>query len=269
MPLALIVESLDDLPEEVKSLYRPHDGKFMLDLDDVEQHPSVTGIKTALEKEKAQRKERGDKITDLEKQLSEIGLTAEEAAELRKLRDDQEAEQARKTGDIEKIVEQRTSRLRADYEAQLAARDREITTITEDRDGRVAQLSKLTIDSQVSKEAAALGVLPKAIDLVSTLAADTWRLDEAGNAVAYTADNEVQYGKDGKPLNMAEWVASIQEQRPYLFDGPKGGGASSETGGGGPGRPGQISLAADSNAIGKNLEAVAEGKVTVTDFAQS
>ena len=52
MGLKAILETLDEVPEALRAFYVERDGKFVLDADGVED---VTGLKSALEKERGDR----------------------------------------------------------------------------------------------------------------------------------------------------------------------------------------------------------------------
>lgn len=47
MGLKALLDSVDDLPEEVKAHYKEADGKFVLDIEGIDDHPKVRGVITA------------------------------------------------------------------------------------------------------------------------------------------------------------------------------------------------------------------------------
>ena len=53
MGIAAILESVDDLSDDVKGLYTERDGKFYLDVDGIETQPKVLNLKNAHETQKA------------------------------------------------------------------------------------------------------------------------------------------------------------------------------------------------------------------------
>lgn len=59
MPLKLKVEKLDDVDENLRPMYQERDGAFYLDLDGIDEHPSVAKAKSNLEA--ARRSERAMK----------------------------------------------------------------------------------------------------------------------------------------------------------------------------------------------------------------
>lgn len=55
MPLKTVLETLDGVDDAVKSFYTESDGKFVLQVDDVDTHPDVANLKSAYERVKADR----------------------------------------------------------------------------------------------------------------------------------------------------------------------------------------------------------------------
>ncbi|MBN8189537.1 hypothetical protein JF540_22895 [Salipiger thiooxidans] len=55
MALKTVVDTLDGLDEAVKSLYAEKDGKFILQIEGVDQHPDVANLKSAYERVKEDR----------------------------------------------------------------------------------------------------------------------------------------------------------------------------------------------------------------------
>ena len=58
MPLPILVESQDQIPEGLENHYKSQDdGKFILEVEGVDNHPEVHGLKSAYKKEKANREQ--------------------------------------------------------------------------------------------------------------------------------------------------------------------------------------------------------------------
>lgn len=106
MALNTVLDSLDGVDDAVKAFYVPNGDKFVLDIEGVDAHPTVTGLKGAYAAEQAKRKElaaerdalkqaqaaakekKADEGPDLAKVKgqydAEIEAAKQEAAELRK-----------------------------------------------------------------------------------------------------------------------------------------------------------------------------------------
>lgn len=72
MSLKSIVESLDAVPEALKPFYAETDGTFVLQIDDVDQLPSVAGLKTAYDAEKANGRTIKAKLAELKANTPEL-----------------------------------------------------------------------------------------------------------------------------------------------------------------------------------------------------
>jgi hypothetical protein len=72
--------------------------------------------------------------------------------------------------------------------------------------------------------------------------------------------DQVVYGKKGTPLTMDEWFGSLEEQAPHLFKSSSGGGAS-----GGVGVAGRRVSVYDQSSLNNSIEAIAQGKVQITE----
>lgn len=99
MALALTVDAVDTLPENVRPLYVQKDGKFHLDVDGL---PDVTGLKTALEKERAANKAHAKDIEGWKK----IGKTPDEIAALVEAKETEAREALLKAGKFDDVLKQ-------------------------------------------------------------------------------------------------------------------------------------------------------------------
>lgn len=99
MPLKLIVEALDEVPEAFRGEYEADGEKFKLK---VEGGEDVTGLKSALDKERKDRKELAKKI----KAWEALGKTAEEISEMLTAADDDAATKNNNKGDTDALLKQ-------------------------------------------------------------------------------------------------------------------------------------------------------------------
>lgn len=76
MGLKAILETIDDLPEETKSLYAEQKAGdktvYVLDIEDIDSHPKVRGVITANNENKRKRDEYKAKVDDLEARVSAL-----------------------------------------------------------------------------------------------------------------------------------------------------------------------------------------------------
>lgn len=99
MPLALVFDTLDAIPEAARGAYVEKDGKFHLDVE-VED---TSALKGALQKERGSRGALEKKINAWEK----LGKTPEEIAEMVAAADKAAEEAAREKGDFASILKQK------------------------------------------------------------------------------------------------------------------------------------------------------------------
>lgn len=133
MSLKSVVDTLDSVPEALRGEYTEQDGKFYLNVEDIDNHPGVSGLRSALQKERGSR-------GNAEKQIKAwqgLGKTPEEIAEMLQKQADDEADKAKKSGDFDKILKQHQDKWAADkaaMEAELnAARASERSAVVGER----------------------------------------------------------------------------------------------------------------------------------------
>jgi hypothetical protein len=133
MALKALLDKIDDLPEDVKKEYKKgDDGKFHLDVDGIDDHPAVKGLKNAMTNAKAERGTAQQQLTqaqaDLQKvrdQLDEIhrgAVPKGDVAQLEKSWQDKlVARETELTGKITKLTAAVDKNVRQATAAQLAA----------------------------------------------------------------------------------------------------------------------------------------------------
>jgi hypothetical protein len=70
MALKTVLDTLDGVDDAFKSLYSEADGKFVLQLDDVDNHPTVANLKNAYGSEKTKRQEQGEELAAAKAKLA-------------------------------------------------------------------------------------------------------------------------------------------------------------------------------------------------------
>lgn len=219
MTLKMVVDSLESVEEAFRSLYaKGEDGKFHLSVEGVED---VSGLKSALQKEREANKEMKGKMAAYE------GIDPEKAQEaLKKLRDIEEKKLI-EAGELEKVLENRTKIMRQDHQAQVDQLTKRAEAAEADSDKTRKLLATAIIERGITDAVNEIGQPRKGaiIDIIQR-GRQTWRLDENGKPVAYNDDGTTIYGKDGKePISMKEWAQKLLEQAPHLFEESRGGGA--------------------------------------------
>jgi hypothetical protein len=214
---------VEALAEPLRTLYVERDGKFVLDAD-VEEHPAVGGLRSALAKEREGRGTLDKELNKLRKDIDGLDpVKAREAlARVQELEDKKLIDE----GKFEELVAQRTKRLQDDHATQISEFQKNVKE-------RESQLAKLTeelsterIDNALVLHATKAGVRPGALPDVINRARRVWRLVDG--VPTPTDGDKLIYGKDpSKPLPMEEWLDGLRKgDGAHLFEGSGGGGAS-------------------------------------------
>lgn len=234
MALKAILESLDGLPDAVKSEYKKgDDGKFHLDVEGIDDHPGVGALKRAKDYEKSERQKVVKQLGDLQAQLD--ALTEERDGILKG---------AIPKGDVEKLENS--------YKEKLAKREKELS----DQIGALTgNLQTMLVDNVAQSMASKISKAPELIlpHIKARLKAEF----NEGKAVTRVLD------KDGNPS--AFGIEDLQKEMvanpafaPIII-GSKASGSGAEGGHGGSGAPGKIDYAkASPKEIAAHLKAQKE-----------
>jgi len=242
--LKATVATLEEVAEPLRSFYTARDGAF---------HLLVDGLvpKARLDEFRDNNLSLTRKSEELAKLFEGIDPEAARAAltQANKLREKQLIE----AGQVDTLLNERTAAMKIEHDKQIAARDAALGKSTKTLEG-------LLIDTAIRDAATRAGVRPTAVEDALLRGRQVFRLSD-GAATAFDGDKPV-FGKDGSPLQVAEWVAGLSETASHLFETSKGaGGKGSQSSGTTPGR---IS-ATDHSAFLRNVDDIVAGKVTV-DF---
>jgi len=237
MPLQATVDSLDGLPEEIHDAYeKTDDGKYRLsilkDLVPKDQIEDVSGLKSALSKERENAKTAAQRARQLEEQYS--GFDPEEYQRLKELEAQEEERKAEKKGEWEKLKSQMTEQ----HQTELGKR--------EEREKKLlAALERKTIDADA---VAALNEYKGNVTLLLPhVKGHVKMVEEDGSFVARVVDDagNPRVNGEGNYLTVRELVSEMRDQETYAnaFDNTvKSGGGTPPGGGGGkpPGGKGAI-----------------------------
>lgn len=220
MPLQLIAETIEGLPEAVAALYtKGDDGKYKLGVEGV---PDVTNLQKALRAEREARANAERAAKDFE------GLDAKEIRDMLKQMEGNEEAQLLKAGKIDDVISRRTQKLVQENERKLKEALDQVTV----ESARAQRLITKVLDGAVTTAASKAGLHPQAIEDAMLYARSIFSLDDNGNAVQLGDDGKPLLGKDGKtPFTPAEWLESMREVKTHWFPATaSGGGARNSTG---------------------------------------
>ena len=217
MALRKKYDSLKEIPAEDVRLYVERDGAWHLDVDLKEEKAKLDEFRAnniALTNQLAEQKKRFEGIDP-----EEVRKLAEEKQRL------EEAQQI-KSGEVEKVMENRLKTAKGEWDKQFAV-------VSSERDSLNARLTAIQIDQGVITVATKRGLRPTAIPDITARARSVFRLVD-GAPRAYEADGQtVRVGKDGiTPMTLDEWVEQQVAEAPHLFESNAGSGAVGNGSGG-------------------------------------
>lgn len=228
--LKLLLETLEGLSEEVKTLYKQGgDGKWHLDTEE------DASAKAKLDEFRSNNIKLMKEREELTKKLEKLGDPAEIEAMRKKLQalDDKKLIEE---GKLDEVVNQRTERMRQDFENQI----KQLTAAIDEREKKLSstnqRLSEVLIDGEITKAVNGVGVVKKeAMRDILARGRATWHLDDEGKPTPKEGD-KLLYGKDGlKALTFDEWAQALILTAPFLFEESGGGGAGGGANSGGRG----------------------------------
>ena len=194
MALKVTLETLDGLDEAVKSLYAEKDGRFILDLEGVDEHPDVTNLKSAYERVKTKE--------------------AEARAEVKRAKDDLASALKDKPDEAALVAErQRLESERDEWKGKAEAAEGKLTGVTRDSALTAALVASGITDAGLQKGAAAM--LRDQIKMVD------------GNPVV-----ETDMGPKALADHVKHWAAS--EGKSFVTPAKGGGAQGSDKTGGKP-----------------------------------
>lgn len=212
MAFKYVIDKLEDVAENIRSMYVAKDGKYVLDVEGVVPKERVDEF-------------RNNNI-ELQKQLDKYkNIDPTKYAELKQIQQEIEEGKLIKEGKLEEVVNLRVGNMKATYDGQ-------ITDLTGQLTKANRQLETLMIDNVVRAESSKAGVVPTAVDDV-ILRAKTTYVMENGVPTPKNAEGQIVYSKDGKtPMPISEWLTALRTTAVHLFQGSSGSGAGGGMGNG-------------------------------------
>lgn len=161
MGLKIILDSLDGVDASLQHLYNEEDGKYVLEVDGVDEHPSVLALRsslTAVRKDKeALRKQLKESTAKLESVPDDF-----DAAEWTRLREEEDARKADPDYDKKRGGEEHLARQREQYEQRLRDQEKRHQEELNAKDGEIherdARLERMIIDDGLTSYLTSVGV---------------------------------------------------------------------------------------------------------------
>lgn len=226
MALAAVVDTLESVPEALRTEYAEKDGKFYLAIDGVDNHHAVGGLKSALANERLANKG----LKDLKAKYDSLGLSHDEIAELVSRDAAAAAEALRKKGDVEGVLKQHRDKW-----------DKEKGELSTKADRAEAAARKAVVNSGLLGELAKVKAMldqPGATDFLTFQLGKRvdLKFDENGEAVVsvLAADGKSPMAGSGADgfATMADLAKEAIKNWPHLFEGTGTGGGGAPPKGG-------------------------------------
>lgn len=203
MGLKAIVESVEDLPESVREFYKEDNGKFVLDIENVDDHPKVRGVVTANKENVKKRDQFKAKVEELTTKLAEIpeDFDAEQWVTLKASADpDKKKAVDEQVQSMRKIYEDKIANITKSFEDKIAAKDAEIG----ERDGYI---DNTVVVGGLKDALLEVGVNPDLLDgaLSSLRGSVKVHRSDDGNRKAIV---ETDLGEIDVPAFVKDWAGS-------------------------------------------------------------
>ena len=217
MSLKLTVDTLDDVPENLRSLYAEADGKFRLAVDGIED---TAGLKSALQKER-------EAARTAEKQAKAwmaLGKTPEEIAALVDAQRKAEADRALKGGEFDKVKNQ-----------IVEQSEREKTDLRNIIKSKDAAIERYLIDAQATAAISEMKGIP--VLLLPHVKAAVKVVEDNGDFVTRVVDAQgnPRVNSKGEFLSIRDLVDEMRQNevfgRAFEPTGATGSGAGGSGGG--------------------------------------
>lgn len=209
------------LPEALKAVVVSAEGKNKLDLAKLMPVEDLTGLKTALQTERAN--------AGAYAKLGKPDEISKKIADLQALAD--------KGGKGSEDAQAKLDAMKADYEGRLSAKDATLTG-----------LMKRQANAELRAELAKAGVIPEGLDMLSTFAASRIVFADDGTTKIVTADGKPMLGTGADHgATLADLAKELAKASPFLVKDGGAGGSGKQPGSGGT--PAKTMPEAEFNAL--------------------
>ncbi len=259
MGLNVIVDSLESIEEDLRALYVAAGDKFILDVDDIDQHPGVTNLSKTMKEERDARKKNDKALKELQAATKGLDLQklknidpekyksaliklekvkdAEKKLSIKKLKDKEEWEKLEK-----QLLDENTEKISAinrQHNKKIATIEKSLEEIKTASQAKIDKmLSSLETHIKDKEIIAALATAKGNIPVLMPHISKHVKVmeDEAGKFSARVIDNDgdVRINKEGSPMKISEFVDELREKKEFqgegLFEKDKQSGGSGSHG---------------------------------------
>lgn len=229
--LKTLYETQEDIPEALREYFVEKDGKFVVDIEDIDSHPAVRGLKTALESRKQEHRKVVGELTALKERLSKIpeDFNPDEYHTLKAKLEEYESDPDRGKDDAaareavaaRKMLEQKIANMEKAHKEAMEKKDADIKK-------KSSFISQLLIDDGLTKALINVGIGKEFMKAAKALLREDVKVVEEGDD--YTALVETDTGPLDIERYVQDWAAS-DEGKAFIppAKGGDAGGSSKPT----------------------------------------
>lgn len=264
MSVQALLDSADKIPDGMADHYTEKDGKFILDIDGIDDHPKVRGVIVANKANVVKRDEYKAKAVELEARLGEIpeGFDVEEYLELKAAAVDADDPEKKKAQDEHlqsqrALYEKRIEGLNKKHVDELAGRDEQIA----ERDGYI---DKSLVVTGLKDALLGVGVEPDLLDGAVASLRPSVKVQRSDSG-----DRKAIVETDLGEIDVPEFVSGWAQTKGKAYLGKPSGDTPPGNNKPGPNSP-KTMTRADFDAMSPMEQAqkmTGENKVTVVDAA--
>ena len=208
--LKRVLETLDGLDEPIKALYKPHNGKFVLDVDDAAE------LKTSLQKAR-------EEADSLKAKLRGLDIDNDEYKKLKEELQKREAEEAKKRGDYDALEAQ----LKENHAKELKAMKDELKALRQARESAF-------MEAEITSAIASAKGIPGLLGPIIQKHVKAEEKDGKLQLVVLGQDGKARF-KDGQgaPFTLADLVSELKADETFgrAFEGTGATGGGTHPGG--------------------------------------
>lgn len=217
----------DEIPEELRGAAKAgEDGRFAVNVVLKEKLDEFRNTNIGLRKEFDGVKAFKDAIADV---VGEDPVAFKTSfAELQQIAQRVKDGQLVENKGLEEAVAERTKEMKRSLETQLATVSAKAQTLETTNKDLETRLRRTIIGNKISAAALdeKLGVQKSAVEDIAALAEQVFTIEDDGTLVPKKGGATL-YGSDGiTPMTPAEWISSLKESKPHLFQSSTGGGGT-------------------------------------------
>lgn len=162
--LKTVVEKLDGIEDAYHGLYEEKDGKFILSIEGIDDHPAVVALKNGHTNSKRERDEARRENVELKRKLEALPSDFDPDEWTRLRTEDEARRQDPNNNDLRRQIDAATAAVKAQYETKLAAAKKAHETAIAEKDEMIASLDKdlrrTLVDDGLTKALMKAGVKP-------------------------------------------------------------------------------------------------------------